>query len=483
MKGSQNEKKPERAEMLHSPKRRFPIWTIPVIIVCCALLVVAYVFADEQISQYNTFQTKRAAVSGKTFYGNVIVDGIPLNGLTMEEAAEQLNAQKEQASVPFEIFIAYGDQTWRITANEVPLYWNTALQLEKAYMIGRTGTLDERYAQVRNLTDPIYLSSDFVYDKTMVRTLTDTIVTKLSYDAEDANVIAFDATNRSFAFSTEKPGQGVDGNVLYENVIRALDRKEYGRTIMVEVHEVPASITRQSLSESYGRIASYSTITTNDANRNTNIRLAAEAINGSRISAGGTLSFNDTTGKRTAEKGYKEAGAIENGRTVQEIGGGVCQVSTTLFNALVRANCDIVKRKPHAWPSNYVPQGEDATVDWPGVDLVMKNPTDAPMFIVSWYENQQVTVEVYGKALGDNVKIGLETEVTYTKKPTETVYTYNPNLSIGTMQLLKKARTGYTMQTYRVYYTDGVETSRVKFYTSDYRMINEEYEYNDGNPP
>lgn len=483
MNGSQNRNRAHQGGIGRARRKRFPWWTLPVIAVCGTFLVLAYLFASEQISLYNQFNTKRAAVSGDTFYGNIIVDGIALHGLTMEEAKRQLQEQKQQQDLPFEVFVAHDAQTWRISADEVPLLWNTDLQLEKAYMIGRTGTLDERYAQVRNLTDPVYLTSDYVYDHSIVRELTDTIAARLSYPAEDANVVAFDAVNRSFAFSMEKPGQAVDAETLYETVIRVLDRREYGRTVMPDVYEVPAKVTRASLSESYGRISTYSTITTNDSNRNNNIRLGAMAINGSSIPAGGTLSFNETTGQRTAEKGYREAGAIENGRTIQEIGGGICQVSTTLFNALARANCDIVRRKPHAWPSDYVPRGEDATVDWPGVDLVMKNPTDAPMFVVAWYENQQITVEIYGRTMEQNTKINLESETIYTKKPDETVYTYNPELSIGSMQLLKKARTGYTVQTYRVYYRDGVEVSREKFYVSEYPVIYEEYEYNDGKPP
>lgn len=487
MKGSQKEQHDQNARYQdydRSPKKRkFPIWTIPVIVVCSALLVLAYIFADGQISQYNAFNLKRASISGDTFYGNVYVDDIALSGLTMEQAQEILQAQNSEIETNFELFIAFGEHTWRVTSNELPLLWNTDLQLEKAYMIGRTGTLEERYAQVRNLREPVYLTSAYTYDKSNVRELANQISSILSYDGEDSNVVAFDAVNRTFAFSEDKPGQQVNSEKLYQDIINALDQKQYGRTIPVDVTVVPARITKAELSANYGRISSYSTITTNDANRNTNIRLAAMAINGSRIPAKGTLSFNETTGQRTAEKGYMEAGAIENGRTTREIGGGICQVSTTLFNALARANCDIVKRKPHAWPSDYVPRGEDATVDWPGTDLVMKNPTDWPMFVVAWYENQHVTVEIYGRMLDKNIKIDLESETTYTKQPSEVIYTYNASLPLGTRQQIRKPHTGYTVVTYRVTYQDGIEVSRAKFYQSDYRVINEEYEYNDGKPP
>ena len=113
-----------------------------------------------------------------------------------------------------------------------------------------------------------------------------------------------------------------------------------------------------------------------------------------------TFSFNQATGERTAAKGYKEAAAISGGTTRDEIGGGVCQTSSTLFNAVARANLEIIERNPHAWPSNYVEKGFDATVNWPGLDFKFKNNTDWPVFIVAGYSNQKVTVNIYGMHLG-----------------------------------------------------------------------------------
>ena len=464
-------------------KRRFPIWSLLISLLCTALLVRIYVFADEQLERYHVFNEKRAAISGDTFYGNVFVDGVPLRGLTKEEARGELAEKAEVQDNFFFITIASGVETWRLSAENIPLRWDTEAQLEKAYMIGRTGTLEERYAQVRNLNEPVYLTSEYTYDRDAVRQELERIAAGLAFPSENAAVVAFDPYNRSFGFSQEKPGQGVETEKLIEAVLDALDRKEYGRTMMVETYEIPAEVTNASLAQEYGRISTYTTMTTANENRNTNIRLAAEALNGSRIASGDTISFNEITGERSADKGYLKAGAIENGRTVEEYGGGVCQVSTTLFNALVRANCDIVKRKPHAWPSNYVPYGEDATVDWPGTHLIMKNPTDTPMFVVAWYENQQVTVEIYGKTLSDNKHIDLESEIVYTKKPTDIKYTYDSTVALGSSTKIKEARTGYTVQTYKIWYQDGIEISREPFYKSDYPMISEEYVYNDGNPP
>lgn len=464
-------------------KKRFPWWTLPVIVLCLCLLAAAWVLADEQLVQYDRFNQMRAVVSGNIIHGPVYIDDILLTGMTMDEARAAVSAPREAQAQAFEVILTAGESSWRISSKEVPMTWDTESLLEKAYMIGRVGSLEQRYQQITTLDTPVHLYSTFTYDRDVVRMLTETVALNLTVSPVDAAVIAFDVNNRSFAFSDEAAGQTVDANRLYQSVLDKLDNGHYGETIAVEVVPVPPKVTRGELETNYMRIASFSTKTTSDKNRNNNIKLAAHALNGQMISPHGEISFNTVTGQRTPEKGYLEAGAIENGRTVQEYGGGVCQVSTTMFNAMVRANCEIVKRKPHTWPSDYVPRGEDAAVDWPSLDLVMRNPTDAPMFITSWYEDQVITVEVYGLALEGGITIDLESETTYTKQPTEVVYTYNATLPIGTEQLLRKPRTGYAVQTYKVIKKDGVEISREKFYTSDYRMINEEYEYNDGKPP
>lgn len=464
-------------------RRRFPWWTLVIIALCLAALGWAWVQADAQIDRYATFSQMRDTVSGNRFFGPVSIDGISITGMTMDEARAAVDQPMQRQADAFEVILTAEGERWRIASDSIPMQWDTETLLQKAYRIGRVGTLQERYREITSLAEPIVLTSTFTYDKDAVRDITDGIARHLTEPAKDAAVTAFDLTNRTFAFSEEQPGRSVDPNGLYETVIHTLDNGEYGSYIAIHPVEMPAVVTRAGLEQSYTRIASFTTKTTSEKNRNNNIDLAAQALNGTMIPAGGEISFNETTGERTPEKGYLEAGAIENGRTIQEYGGGVCQVSSTMFNALTRANCEIVTRRPHAWPSDYVPMGEDATVDWPRLDLVMRNASSAPMFVTAWYADQTVTVEVYGLSLGDGVSIELDSEVTYRKEPTEVVYTYNANLPVGATERVKKPRTGYSVQTYKVWLQDGVETAREAFYKSEYGMISEEYEYNDGKGP
>ena len=194
---------------------------------------------------------------------------------------------------------------------------------------------------------------------------------------------------------------------------------------------------------------------------------------------GETFSFNKATGQRTAEKGYREATAISGGQSVPEVGGGVCQTRSTLFNAVARANLEIVERSPHAWPSTYVAKGMDATVNWPNLDFKFKNNTDWPVFIVAYYKSRKVTVELYGMGLGDGVSVDLESEVIRTIEPSSEIkYVQNTSLPAGTQQETIKARTGYEVVTYQVWYQNGKEVNRVQLCKSTYKAYQATVEYN-----
>ena len=138
------------------------------------------------------------------------------------------------------------------------------------------------------------------------------------------------------------------------------------------------------------------TKTTANSKRNTNVRLACEALNGTIVQPGQELSFNDTVGERTEAKGYQGAAAYNNGEVVQEIGGGVCQVSTTLYNAVLKAGLKISVRRSHTFEPSYVTPGQDATVSWGGPDFKFINNSNTAIGIRARYADQTCTVSVYG---------------------------------------------------------------------------------------
>jgi vancomycin resistance protein YoaR len=362
--------------------------------------------------------------------------------------------------------------------------------VEKAWAIarGNTGSLrgsgvtpfQERVNEVSRLRSyPKTFVTVQDYDRKALRALTDGIVNYVNRDPVNSMVASFDFNTKAFTFTEDRPGAKLDPDQLYAQVAALLDDGITDRELRVVPEKILAEVTRTELQNRFGLISAYTTSTTNNKNRNTNIQLSAEAISGVTVLPGETFSFNKATGERTAEKGYKEAAAISGGATRDEIGGGVCQTSSTLFNAVVRADLEIVERHGHAWPSSYIEKGFDATVNWPGLDFQFRNNTDWPVFILANYANRKVTVNIYGMSLGADVRIDLESEVTRVlPQPEGTNYVVNTSLAPGESKKTVTGRQGYMVDTWKIWYQGSRETKREKLFTTTYKAYQETVEYN-----
>lgn len=464
-------------------RKLFPFWTLIVIAGCAALWVFGAKIYQESMAAYQSYAAITQNVAQNTYYPGVTVDGVELGGMTREEAGALFGSRQQEASSAFSLVVQAGERKWRITSDEVPMTFDAQTVLDEAYNIGRYGTLEERLAAIDDAkTNGAAFTTGFSYDRTAIDRLVEIIADSLEYDATDATLAAFDVQTRTFTFSEAKPGYRVNRTALQEDILAALDEGAYDRVIVPKGEQVEPTITKSQLVGQFGLISSFTTTTTKDRDRNNNIEISAAALNGRMVKPGDTMSFNDCTGQRTGEKGYREAGAIAGGVLVDDTGGGVCQTSSTLFNAVVRADLEIVKRSAHSWPSSYVNKGEDATVNWPSLDFVFRNNGDYPVFVIAWYENQTVTVQIYGKLLPNGQTVDLESEVIKTIKPDDAVlYTLDASLPVGTRKAGRKKRTGYVVDTYKVYKdASGNVTEKKKLWTTTYRAMQDEILYNDG---
>ncbi|MDO5378316.1 MAG: VanW family protein [Clostridia bacterium] len=458
----------------------FPVWTLIVLALCAALWGYGAKLYGDRMAAYEAYAAIRQTVGQTTFFPGVTVDDVDLGGMTMQEAQAIFSGRQQQAAETFSLVVSSGDKRWLITSQEVPVTFNAETMLERAYAVGRTGTFEERWNEIERVREQgASFTTGFTYDRTAVRRLVEIIGDSLDVEAKDATLDAFDIAGRTFTFTEASSGYRIDRDALEADILAALDAHAYDRVITPSGETVEPSVTRAQLEGLFGRISSFSTTTTRDNDRNTNIAISAGALNGRVVKPGETLSFNDCTGQRTGEKGYREAGAIAGGVLVDDTGGGVCQTSSTLFNAVVRADLKIVKRYAHSWPSSYVNKGEDATVNWPSLDFVFENNGKFPVFVVAWYEDQVVTVEIYGQLLENGMTIDLESEVTQTLTPSdEVLYTLDESLPEGTRKAGRKKRTGYVVDTYKVYKDSaGAEVKREKLWTTTYRAMQDEILY------
>ena len=207
------------------------------------------------------------------------------------------------------------------------------------------------------------------------------------------------------------------------------------------------------------------------AARISNVKLSASSINGYVMNTGDVFSYNGVVGKRTAANGYQPAPAYVKGETVDEIGGGICQTSSTLYLACLRGNLEITERHAHRYIPAYIAAGMDATVSWRGPDYKFTNDTDYPIKIVTSYEGGYLTVKV----LGTNAT-GITAKMTNEKLSTtdfQVVYEDDPTLAPGTEKVKTTPYTGSKWKTYRnLYDANGKLISSTYEDTSDYKARN-----------
>ncbi len=179
------------------------------------------------------------------------------------------------------------------------------------------------------------------------------------------------------------------------------------RSVTLRTQRVEPDITTED-AQAMGikeRISTYTTTyESGNAPRVNNIHTLADALDGALVAPGGTFSFNETIGPRTAEKGYQEAPAIVNGKLVPQLGGGICQVGTTIFNSVFESGLPVVERKNHSFYISHYPAGRDATVSWGGPDFKFKNDTPNYVLVATGYSNSSLTISIYGTDPGYEVK-------------------------------------------------------------------------------
>lgn len=434
-------------------KNRNPKWASALLVVCAmALIGVGYVGVTE-VNNYMDYQAKCRELEQDTFYDGITLEGESLSGLTMLDAIAKYQQQLSNVASATSITITARGKTYTLDSSSVQMSTNLQSTLSLAYSTGRTGSFDERYAQLQQLkSEGLDFSLNRGWNEDTLRSKISQIAADVYVKGQDADVESFDPDTGKFTFTSEVTGYELDTDDLYAQITQAVANGNVNANIEAKIIEVAPEHTVEYMKEHFGRISYAQTKTTSNSDRNRNIQLAAAEFNGMRVEPGETVSFNKTTGERTEAKGYRPAGAYSGGVLVQEPGGGVCQVSTTLYNAAVKADLEIIERSPHTRVSDYVPIGLDAAVNWPGQDFKFKNTSDYPIFIVAEFADQKLTFKIYGKQLDDGVYIKLESEKTETIPAKEGVDVRNdPTLPVGTVKN-EKAREGSKAVSYKIYY-------------------------------
>ena len=421
---------------------------------------------QDQLAQQEQ-QLQDALLNSDTIYEGVSINGIDLAGMTPHEAVEAVNVSMGISD--YAMTLVYGEQRF-----DVPLLVGSDLTLivDQAYQIGRSGTREERLDAIEQAAKKgVKLEVEAGYSLPEMDEILAGCEAVLNCEPVNATVTGYNEQDGSFIFADGVTGVTVDREATLAALKSALDAGNYNASVSIVAKEVVPQMDLATLKNSFKELASFTTKTTSNSNRNTNIRLCSAGISGAVVQPGEEFSVNTLTGERTPAKGYKDATVIKNGVYIEEPGGGVCQVSSTLFNAVIRAGFEITERYNHTIPSSYVNLGEDAAIDYPNKDFKFRNNSSGPVVVVMKFNesDRKLRATVYGiPILEEGVTLDLTSELTETIPIPEPRYEEDPTLLYGEEIELTSGLEGKKVTTYLITKKDGKEISRVEAYKSSY---------------
>ena len=415
------------------------------------------------------------------FYPNIFVNDIPLEGKTLDEAAAVVTQQVTSLISSWKITLRTQDgRSWDITGEDLKMKYDVADQLDQLWAIGHTGTSAQRYEQVKALEEEaVQRYTTLSYDLSAVNQILSQIKSEVDQPPVSATKVYDDTKFPPYSYTDDVPGQELDITGLNEKIMGMVDRLESG-VVDLSPTPVEAPVTREYLESQIVVLSTFETTigNTSTEGRFANIKLGTEKFNQLTIKSGESVSFNKVTGKRTEANGYQQALELAYGEYVMGWGGGICQVSSTLYNAVVNAGLEIVSRTQHSRPSSYVDKGLDATVQDDRIDFVFKNNTNADIFIESEYYKKgsyyRCKFTIYGRPDPNGYTYKLESQVVQTIPKPEVTYKQDTDMQYVVYNdeeyVYSKGEDGYVVDVYLVTMdSNGLEVSRKKVYTDTYK--------------
>lgn len=489
--------------------KKFVVISIIIGILLFMLLTISTVFALLNINNSNIMK-------------GVYINDIDMSGMSQSEAKDKLEALVNE-KLAKEISISYEDYNSTINASILEINYDINSAVEEAYSVGRNGNLFSNNFQILSamlfnnkvninislndettnttindmsakLPNALVQSSYYIEDENLIITkgkkgnvideekfknnikdlyydLTSTKTDiEIPVKEKDPDAIDIDKIHEEIykqekdAYYNKEPFEiypevyGVDFDIEEAKKILETDNEEYTIKLII----TKPKVTINDLSEIAFKdvLGTFSTkFDVSNVDRTTNLKLAAKKINGTIIAAGEEFSYNKVVGERTISAGYKEAKVYSNGEVVDGLGGGICQISSTLYNAAVLANLDITQRRNHQFVTSYVPAGRDATVVYGSQDFKFKNSRKYPVKIELTINNGIAKATIYGIKENPEYEISIQTK-TISTIPFSITYKEDNSLAAGAEKVERNGANGLVTETYKIVTNNGSVVSR-----------------------
>ena len=444
-------------------------------IIAAILILLLLAGAGVTWAMYGDYvQNADKLLAGSTFYNGIVVEGIDTGEKTRAEVLELAEKKQAETRPDLDITIQAGDKEHTLTKDDFKFTYDTEKIVSEAYAFGRGGSKFVRYQKVKELqfNKRVYKITATV-DESSIADAVKKLKKKINVPAIQPHVSKFTpGAKKQFRFVEGQTGITCDDEDLENQITAFLKDDEEQGTIIAKVSETPMKYTLKEVKQNTKLVSTYSTVSTNNVNGNHNMALALSKINGMILNPGDVFSFNKTTGDSTSGiNGFRPAGAISNGRAVTEYGGGICQASTTMYGASVRADLKIDERHNHTWPSTYVPIGQDASINYPTADLKVKNDKKFPIYIQAYMTGATLTIKMYGEQPKEYDKIEVTSQQTATINPGPTQTINTSALPKGKTEVERPAKIGKRASAFKIYYKNGKVIKSTALFSSYYPPV------------
>ena len=413
--------------------------------------------------------------SGNEYKDEVILNGIyaeniPLGGLTEQEATEAINVYISELSGRTITLYTVNDNEITVTPGTLGIRWSNPDMIEEAMSYGHSGNVVQKYKLRKDLdyTNKIF-DIQFELDDATVRKILTEECSIYDQQAMDGSVSLEDGSFKVIAGQTGLV-LDVDASAagLENFIVNEWGGENTAYQLTIKVDDPNGSLEDLALVKD--TLGTYSTsFKTSSSSRSANVSNGASLINGSVIYPGEEYSFYDHVKPFTNENGYKLAAAYSSGQVVDSVGGGICQVSSTLYNAVLLSELEVTERRNHGMIVTYVDPARDATIaESAGTDFRFKNNTDAPIYIDAYTtDDKHLYITIYGhETRPSDRELSYESEVISTTAPPADVYIEDPTQPAGYVST-QSAHTGYKANLWKIVTQNG-ETTRELVNTSTY---------------
>ncbi len=400
---------------------------------------------------------------------NVYLEGVDVSGMTAKEVKKALKSKTKKYQSKTVVLEAEDDEI-EVTLEELGLkVKNLDKTVEKVISYGKKGSLRECYKEIKALKkEAKHFEAQYTIDEKEIEKTISSKLPHLKNRAQDATI---KRENGEFVITEGKKGKKIELADSVKAIQKYLDgnwKNQKKGTIQLVTVVAEPDITKKQLSQIQDQLGTFSTNFAAGTNRGKNVVLATSKINGAVLMPGEEYSASEGMGESTPENGYVEAGSYLNGETVQSYGGGVCQVSSTLYNAVILAELEVTERWPHSMTVSYVKESMDAAIAEGYKDLKFKNNTDTPIYIEGYTYGGRVTFNIYGKETRPaQRKVSYVSEVTSkTEAKKKFEATDEP---VGTFKEKESGHDAIKAKLWKVVTENGVEVSRKVVNNSSYQ--------------